>query len=63
MKQRADIIALASAIQDAAVIQVHSSGDREPGATITMRGRRWIIAGLKLLANGKEARAKKKKKK
>jgi hypothetical protein len=61
MKDRAQILALAQAFKDASVIQVHS-GDREPGATVTTRSRRWIIAGLKLLANGKDNRAKKKKK-
>lgn len=60
MKQHKDILALAAAMKDA-VIQV-SSGDRSPPATVTSTGRRWIIAGLKLLANGKDARAKKKNK-
>ncbi|MCC7500484.1 hypothetical protein IT396_01625 [Candidatus Nomurabacteria bacterium] len=60
MKQREDILALAAALKNA-VIEV-PSGDRAPAATISSRGRRWIIAGLKLLANGKDARAKKKKK-
>lgn len=45
----AAITVLADRIGDAYQIDV-ASGDCEPSATVTVKGREWIVAGLRLLA-------------
>ena len=43
------ILTLADYVEQAKTIEFHS-GDREPGTSLTDRGRKWIIAGLRLLS-------------
>lgn len=45
-----EIRKLAKAFEKAETVMVHS-GDREPGATLSARGKKWVIAGLRLLAD------------
>jgi hypothetical protein len=47
-----EIKALARAFEQAETVEVHS-GDREPGATLTAQGKKWVVAGLRLLAKAR----------
>jgi hypothetical protein len=53
------ILNLAEAIKEAATVMVHS-GDREPGSTLSTQGKRWVVAGLRLLANKRKKKKSKK---
>jgi hypothetical protein len=46
---RTSILSLAEALERAELIEAHS-GDREPGRSLSARGKAWVIDGLRLLA-------------
>lgn len=52
--QAKDINNLARRFEDAAVVEI-ASGDREPSARLNELGCKWIVEGLRLLADGRAA--------
>jgi hypothetical protein len=49
MTDRQDIIELARVIEEFDTIEI-ASGDREPPTRLTATGKKWVVEGLRLLA-------------